>query len=128
MNETAVDGKKLIFTQLNKPELKDTAFIYDIASKQTRKIKCRTTFSFDVDFQKEYTIQVGTDIFGFAHNKKPAEWVRYYFTGLESESVKMHITPKAIPLTPRSSPSLANYQDSYVLVIAGIDENLQKIT
>ena len=69
-----------------------------------------------LDLQYWYTIQVGPNLFGFKHYVTPAECVMW--SGLGSNEV-MTTHPKSTPPTPRMRPSLANYADDYVFVIAG---------
>ena len=68
-----------------------------------------------LDLQKMLTIQVGKNLFGFKHDTTPAEFVMWS----DLQSTQPMSTLLSTPPTPREYPSLANYADSFIFVIAG---------
>ena len=82
-----------------------------------RKSKIATKSTHEsLDLQKWYTIQVGSNLFGFKTVVIPAEFIMWSGLG-SNEVVTTH--PKPTPPLPRSEPSLANFADNYIFVIAG---------
>ena len=74
-----------------------------------------------------YTVQVGHYLYAFKHNCIPAQWVAYW--NLEERDVESCI--KQNPPNPRTAPSLANFNDSFILAIGGVspgcDESLSSV-
>ena len=100
---------KLIFTQRNSENFRNSLLIYD---RETSKAKRITREHFD--FLESFTIQCGSSLYELKGGT-PAQWVAYHdleFDAIETEA-------KATPPTPRDRPSLANYNDSHIFVVGG---------
>ena len=55
-------------------------------------------------------------MYAFKGGEYPAQWVSY--SDLDEDDIVINI--KETPPTPRSGPSLANFNDSHILVIGGV--------
>ena len=117
---------KLILTQQSSWNFKYHVFIHDLETRDTK-----TNFRKNFDFYNSISIQVGCQLYAFKEDCNPAQWVSY--SDLNKENTMTNFfkeTPlrpqadngtnvKETPPTPRAAPSLANFNDSHILVIGG---------
>lgn len=97
------------FTHCTDQNLSKTIFTYDGHKRKAGRL---TIDEGPLDFKNYFTIQVNYDIYGFKNFYASVSLLQLSVTNMAARE-------KAPPLRARSCPSLVNFADKYIFVIAG---------